>query len=96
MTSFARFEQLCSESARVRTRMAAKTERPLHDDSVDREGGKTWSGNFYHIGRTAFQVRHRKADHGGGTGHGRMVLQSTIIVQTNIVFASQLTPHGPV
>jgi len=38
---------------------------PPHDDSVDREGGKTWSGNFHHDGRTAFQVRHRKADHGG-------------------------------
>jgi len=77
MTSFGCFELLRPESARVRTGTAGRTEMPLHDDTVEREGEKMWSGNSHHDGCTAFQVRHRKADHGGGTGHGRMVLEST-------------------
>lgn len=65
MTSFGCFELLRPESARVKAWTGVRTEMPLHDDSVDRERGKMWSGNFHHNGRTAFQVRHRKADHGG-------------------------------
>ena len=95
MTSLTWFELLRPESARVRAWTAARTERPLHDDSVDREGEKTWSGNFYHIGRTAFQVRHRKADHGGHWPRSNGIAIYCNIIQTNI-FTSQLTPYGPV
>ena len=46
MTSFGCFELLRRESARVKAWTAARTEIPLHDDSVDREGGKRGVGTF--------------------------------------------------
>jgi len=88
MTSFACFELLRRESARVKAWTAARTGTPC-TTIPSAERGKMWSGNFHHDGRTAFQVRHRKADHEGeGTGHGLMVLESANCNRTRLILYS--------
>ena len=65
MTSVAGFKLLRPESARVKTETTALAEESLYESCIGREGERTWSGNFHHNGRTAFQVR-RCTGHEGG------------------------------
>ena len=72
-----------------------KDRKPPAQEFCRRRGEGTWSGNFHHNGRTAFQVRRRTTDHGGHLPWSNGII-IYLLVQTNTEFTSQLTPHGPV